>query len=832
METTPKDREANIMTIIYNKINEMIGAGNQLFSMQFPAQPLNPNLYRYNTDDYNSVLTKPFTIAEQEFRLADQLFDVSPITAGSNGEKLSVVYNTTINNFIPKLDYLAPFIKDRAGLGHWLLESSGEKDEKGNDLSRIELCKKLYQAYLEAKNEWNETKNKKFDSLRNIDGGLDEYARWQSSVGMVETEKLNNLYNDVVISGHLHEVLTILGYLNASSIAEELELGKQKMRNSARLSLDESLTVYPIQFSPNNWFKALSPNLNPEDLTMAKESVRDIYLDKQKELMRVKGDLQRAELMSTTPEEVAQAQQAADVARKAVSEAESALIKQYGDGIVGVAKIYFNTFGPGAINSAKAVGLGASPTDAYMNALKEAVAGISATQQKQEALTTAIGNLSALMARKSEVEARDWTLNKETIRQRVNELELDVKYYGELLSGVTKITAQQNRIEARRISYANKTLVYQVSVSDSITGGKYKITLGSTATDDIVITAPAANTTIDFEDVRAKLEHAVSAKWAGSTVVALDAVKSPGYFTLTILAQDQESNLIVDASALLPEIETSEPSLLPKELSVDDAELQGMFSDIVIKISEQKDDSSDQAFSQAKASKWGVSLWFASASGSSSSSSASTSQKSNFFSQDIDIAFRVAKVSFDRGGWFNPNIFKMSHAFSRLADTFVSPGLTVDDIKGKDQTQLSALLKDPKKNNYALPAFPVALAVVKDVTIRVKTSKMTSEAAKQVAESANAASGGFLCFSVSSSSSSKSTSESSMHGAHGEYYYIRIPGPQVIGYFLQMVPKDNTEVYQPEISPDGKSVILDAFQLYNTAPELLKAAPALPALDK
>ena len=205
----PSDLEKNIMTVIYNKINDMIGAGNQLFSMQFPAQPLNPNLYRYDTSDRNSVLTKPFTIAEQEFRLSDQLFDVSPITAGSNGEKLSVVYNTAINNFIPRLKYLAPFFTDRAGLGHWLLEKSGEKDAAGKDLTRIELCNKLYAHYLTEKNDWNERKNIIFDDYK-ADNDLDGYAKWQSSKGMVETERLNSLYNDVVVRGHLHEVLTIL----------------------------------------------------------------------------------------------------------------------------------------------------------------------------------------------------------------------------------------------------------------------------------------------------------------------------------------------------------------------------------------------------------------------------------------------------------------------------------------------------------------------------------------------------------------------------------------------------------------------------------------------
>jgi len=634
----------------------------------------------------------------------------------------------------------------------------------------------------------------------------------------------------VVISGHLHEVLTILGYLNASSIAEELELGKQKMRNSARLSLDESLTVYPVQFSPNNWFKALSPNLNPEDLTMAKESIRDIYLDKQKELLRAKGDLQKAELMSTSPEDVANAQKEVDDAKKAVSSAESALIKQFGEGIVGVAKIYFNMHGGGSINKAKALDLGAlDPSQKYMDSLQQAVDGISKTQEIQDKLTTAIGNLSATMAKKSEVESKEWTLNKETMRQRVNELEMDIKYYGDLLVGVTKVAAKQTRIETIRKSYTNNNLVYQFGVSDVITGGSFTIKLGDTVTNPVEITPPVSPAKIDFSDIESKINTVIAAKWAGSTAVALDKDKSPGYYTVTFSNQSKELDLFIDEQQLLPAVEVKEPNVLPKEVSAEDAEIQGMFTDILIKISDSNDSSTTNATSQASASKWGVSLWFASASGSSGQSSGSSQQRSEFFSQEIEIGFRVAKVSFERGGWFNPQIFKMSHAFTRLADMLLAPGITVDDIKGKEQKDLSKMLtyedKDQKILNYILPAFPVAMVVVKDVTIKVKKSKMTSEAAKSVVENASASSGGFLCFSVSSSSSSKNSSESSMHGSHGEYYYIRIPGPQILGYFLQMLPKDNAEMYKPTTSSDGKNEILEAFKLYDSAPaELLKAS--------
>ena len=174
----------------------------------------------------------------------------------------------------------------------------------------------------------------------------------------------------------------------------------------------------------------------------------------------------------------------------------------------------------------------------------------------------------------------------------------------------------------------------------------------------------------------------------------------------------------------------------------------------------------------------------------------------------------------------------MSHAFYRLADLRVAPGLTVDSVKGQNQTALKALTEydgldddgkpDGKKDKYILPAFPVAMAIAKDITIKVKMEKTSSSSAKQVVENSSGATGGFFCFSVSGASSSKSSSEATFHGSQGEYYYIRIPGPQVIGYFLQFLPQDNSEPYKALTSPSGSSPVLDAFQLFDNADRLIK----------
>ncbi|QQU04765.1 hypothetical protein [Myroides odoratus] len=764
----------NLIAMIYDNVNAVIGGGEQLFCMQFPAQPLNQKMYSYDTSSRNSVLTKPYTIAEAEFRLSDQLFDVNTLAASSNGEKLSTNYNTMLNNLIPKLDYLAPFMKDRASMGKWLLEKSSKKDEDGNNLSRIELCKKLYLEYLEAKNNWNKLKDKTFDEYKTKDD-LDGYAKWQSSQGLVETEKLNNLYNDVVISGHLHEVLTILGYLNASSIAEELEISKQKIRNSSRLSLDESMIVYPVQFSPNNWFKALTPNVNPQDLTMAVDSIKDIYFDKKRELSRAKSELEQYESIHYSEDEISKLETDINNAKDKLSKAEANIIKQYTQSAFDFAKIvlkaYSLTNGAGlTIEMIKKFG----GKESDLPSSQKIIDDISKTQTTQNDLNDAIGNLTALNAKKVQLQSQDYKLKISTLKQRINELEEDLNYYSDLTAAtISNDLKYEFKFENAKIEIKKGAEIHP----------KLKVSYTENNNKNIeFLTSLIENEKVSIKEVKdEKNDKKVIATSYEGKGIALEKV-------------------------------WIERETIVEKLSEEEAELEGLFADVVIK-KEVTDSSTDTTKdSSSSSSSTSVNGWFASYKSSSSSSSATSSNNSTFFNSKMEIGFRVAKVSFDRGSWFNPQFFKMSHAFTKLSDIKLSPGLQKKDVL--NNTDVFRKYNDDK--DYILPAFPVAMVIAKDITIKVSTTKENSSAMNSIVESESSSSGGFLCFSTSRASNSKNASSVAMSGAEGDYFYIKIPGPQILGYYLQMVPSDK-EVgkYQPIIKPDGSNEILEALNGFN-----------------
>lgn len=679
-----------VMGAVYNKINEFLGAGDMLFTMEFPGRPLNRHKFEYSTDDRNSVLTKPYTIAEAEFRLSDDLYNLSPITQGPNGKKLTTVFDTLLNNYVPKLSDLKDFVVDKSKIKDWLLTKiEDEIDGKKMNCSRMEFCQLLYNKYLNEKVKWEKEKNDVFDRYKGS-GDLDGFSKWVSSEGMVRDEQLNNLFNDAVVRGNYHEVLTYLGFLNISSTAEQLEKTKQNMRNSVRKSLDASMLVYPVQFQPNNWFKALTPNFSPKDLTMSKDILVLQFNAKQKELGTLETQLANLQLKSSSPEEIEALKAKVEDQRAAFKKAESNLIKQYGEGALTAFKVYLNAQTGGALSAVRkisAANFDKTTADA-LGLGQEVVDSMLKTYQANADFLDSAQQLSEVQSYYAESQAHDYRAEINRLQERIKELKADISYIGGLVSGTYN---KENQVDP--------------------------------ATDMPVI---------------------------------------------------------------------------PQEVKEGNSDLS--FTDIIIKTSDAEDYNKSTSESSASNSSWKVSGWFFSAGGQSSQSSAMSENESYAMSKSFEIGMRVTKVTIDRGGWFNPTIFDMSHAFHRLADLRAGMGITKDDVKNKTAKDLQSLIQyndeTGVKKSHLLPSYPVAFVIAKDITIKISMSEQESHTMKSNMEKSSSSGGGFLCFSCSNSSSSKSSNETAFHGYHNNAYYVRIPGPQILGWFQNFTPKDNATKYE------------------------------------
>lgn len=144
----------------------------------------------------------------------------------------------------------------------------------------------------------------------------------------------------------------------------------------------------------------------------------------------------------------------------------------------------------------------------------------------------------------------------------------------------------------------------------------------------------------------------------------------------------------------------------------------------------------------------------------------------------VAIGMAVTKVSMTRN-WFNPGVFALTREMFKTTTTKISFGTnpTSDKSDWKDSI---------------FPAYPVAFVVAKDVTIHVDSSKSNSDITAKTVEEHVSRGGGFFGFHSSSGSSSSSSSQKSSVQSVGNSVTVRFAEPQIIGYYLQVVPEDNS----------------------------------------
>ena len=328
-EQTPYNQQ-NVSAMMYDKLSELFGNGSQLFTMEFPGRVLNKDDFIYDIKDYNgSTLNKPYSVAENEFRLSDNLLDPYPIVQGPSGNYLSNVYSTAINNLAPKITDVKDFITDKMELRMFLLQPvTDEFDGKTVTCTRLEFCQKTYLRYLNKKYEWNQEKIDRRNQFEK-DNDLDGYARWLATTAWTKDHELETLFNDAIIRGFYHEVMTILGFLDAESPSERLARAKNARISSSWRSLDESREILPVSFQPSNWAHALKSNFSFTDLSMDPEYLQTEYLEKQRLLSDYEAEMRILKNNSAKQKSVADLEALVEKENKKLIDAEDKCFAEY-----------------------------------------------------------------------------------------------------------------------------------------------------------------------------------------------------------------------------------------------------------------------------------------------------------------------------------------------------------------------------------------------------------------------------------------------------------------------------------------------------------------------
>ncbi|KAF7299383.1 ZnMc domain-containing protein [Mycena indigotica] len=586
---------------------------SQQFTLQFPGRFLDQNSYAWNTADagINGQFVKPTVVNEAEFRLADQLYDLSDVVGGPNGTNLSIVYEQLLNNLLPKFvpnglgtqqaeirDWLTQDVpmsqwmkdiqarhrvreRERADALALLLgtktaeqiaaeheqEQSASGDDSENNketINRIELSQLLMNEYLYTKQDWQTERDALMKHANAADLGtaesakaLDELARKLSHITASRQALLAEKYNDAVVRGHSHTIKEYLGYLDIASPAEALQSAKDSLRESAMSSLDGSMKVYPIQLTPLDWFEGLSTSFTMEDLTQDPELIRQQIGAKSQQRDTLTSQLVSLQLGENgNPAEL---EKKVKDEQGEVDTAKSNLLKTYTSNIVETAKTCLNAAGKVNIEAlallVKKTPDFLKPIEAMMEKLEDAQARLTASSR---ALTDIKVAHALAKASDTKDQQQQITLRIQSLTEELNQLQLRWKT---LTANSTEGGAKPNPRPDRSKEEIPKTPIKLPGESSS--GGS---------------------------------------RWQ----------------TIAFTSSSQTRKKLTQNNA------------------------------------------------SATSKQWSCNLWFASASGSASSESADSSQKTTASDDTIELAFRATLVTVDRGGWFQPQFFKQSNAFYKV----------------------------------------------------------------------------------------------------------------------------------------------------------------------
>ncbi|MDE6787877.1 MAG: hypothetical protein K2J47_00965 [Ruminococcus sp.] len=752
-----KKLDANMAAMMYYQIDRIFGAGSQLLTMEYPGRTLNRLDFAYPIEDYNSSsLSKPYAVAEKEFRLCDNMLDLSPIVQGPNGSNLSVVYNTAINNYTPKLDNVKDFVTDKMELRLFLMEKiTDEIDGEQMTCSRMEFCQRTYLRYLEKKYKWDQEKIDKQKEYTTKDE-LDEYAKWLATTAWTKDHELECLFNDAVVRGFYHEIMTILGFLDVASPAERLSSAKTNRRTSTRRSLDDSMDILPVQFQPSNWFRSLMPNFSPQDLTLGTDYLTLEYQSKKALLTSLEAELRTLVSNNIDSETIERL------------ESETSALK---DAMISDEKSYYSAF-----------------TDAQVKAIKLAFEIAS----KGDMVGFISGGSQAVQSALSNV-----TSNVDF----ASILGVDTKNSGsnDIITDLIKCTYDLYDKHLNYFKSFDKLMDMQLALTsaqsndyqDQIEILKEKIRLLKQELNQlaVVLTSNAVNNPYVsvVQKAKSQVKASTDAEEDEDNIESLNE-------GINVLGGDGDGETDTDINM----------NILPTSKYDEDT----TFTDIVFSSSDiQTLSQEDQNSTYSKLDGSMGNLFFNSSSNIEYSASSSEFVQ-DMYSEGFTIGMRVTKVTIDRGGWFDPSIFELSSSFMRLNPKILTgAGLTVNQIleayNNKDNkyergnyTEIQKLITTSDGGRNILPAFPSSFIIVKDVVIKSTMKSFNKEHYNQFRNITANTTSHIFGFRMSGGYTTQSYMGYN-NGSDGTVnFYMRIPGPQILGWFMELTAKDNASKYE------------------------------------
>lgn len=431
VRTQPKTTTGPFLKTILDELTKLFAPNSgQVFALQIPGRCLSQDQYAWDTTaaGIHGQSIKPAAVTESEFRLTDQLYNVGNVVSTPNGLNLSLVYEQCLNNLVPspqqtsitrQQDQVRKWLMTDVPITGWVKDlvrsqrtqpnsdaavspetsapraisapsaTSPEKSlkptfpvlnkltEEGK-INRMELADALMIEYLTAKQAWEAERDELILALKS--DNTDAATRHLNHVTAIREGQLASKYADAVVRGHSHTVRQYLGYLDIKSAAELLQDAKDALRNSASSSLDGSMTIYPVQFQPIDWFQGLYTNFTVEDLFMNPDLIAQALDAKSKQLDILNTQLVYLQRSPSSGHDFEESQGTIDVAQSMYDQAQVEFYTTYTNNVTSLAKTCINASGEFVMDEfvklAKASGISEA---AFLN-IEQAMAKITSAQ--------------------------------------------------------------------------------------------------------------------------------------------------------------------------------------------------------------------------------------------------------------------------------------------------------------------------------------------------------------------------------------------------------------------------------------------------------------------
>ncbi|GAQ87349.1 hypothetical protein KFL_003470060 [Klebsormidium nitens] len=719
-------------SIVEDVLQELFGGGNssQLFALEFPGRILDETTYKFAVEDAYADMEKPQPVLEAEFALSDGMLDVAEVVGGPNGSKVSEVYEQALNTLMPAFGKNnARFQQDKKAIRSWLLEKVSTQiitiNSKTGDVVAQPLTLTRMELYV----------------LLN-DRYLTEKLRWQ--------EEKNEKRDEFLAKEGWTRQRALDAWANWVSETAPVRDAKIQARY-------QDLVAQGLMHEIMTGFSYLDVESSGELLERTKQNMRQSSLS---------------------------------------SLDESSVI-------------YPVTFSP--VDWAVSLDSNFQPEDllAQPEALGMKLSGL---EPDLDDATNAL----AMFELTAKPDLKTLKEELEKARPRADNAQAGlIKQYGSATIAIVQMAEFTSAQRALAVSMAQEAEGEVVNVEASKTNLQNKIRQLNgfraphqeydAAADKVSKASEAAKAaaTTELEAAKTALNNERN-KTLETDPAMKDRVPSltpedvPDYTALKTEPEKAEAakKLTSVFKILRPE---SAAELTPSKPEGP----VSRFMDVKMFFQSDRESTSTLTASSATHTSWSTSFFFGSGGGSSDSASSNFAKDFKAERAKFDLGFRATKVTINRGGWFNPSALKenadvWSMRNSRTRVTASGPTTRVTrpsaSLPEKEYNDALALFNANKEayttqleaaQKAMFPAYPVAIVVAKDMTIKIEMDAKTYGDAHSFLESSSTSGGGCFCFSYSKSSSSKSATDSTYSFHDGKNMVIKIPGPQILGWFLE-----------------------------------------------